>query len=43
MLCVKLGGSTSLGAREGRDVQALGAYFWRIFFRRGDDERSPSM
>jgi hypothetical protein len=30
-------------ALEGRDIQALGAYFWRIFFRRGDDERSPSM
>jgi hypothetical protein len=43
MLRVKLCGITSPGELKGRDIQALGAYFCRIFFRLGDDERSPSM
>jgi hypothetical protein len=43
MLRVKLCGITSPRELKGRDIQALGAYFCRIFFRLGDDERSPSM
>jgi len=27
-----------VSTRLGRDVQALGAYFWRTFFRLGDDD-----
>jgi hypothetical protein len=38
-----LGEAARLGTVPGRDVQALGAYFCRIFFRFGDADRSPSM